>query len=264
MNDLQQLYQELIAENFSPEEALAMVSQITGRTISTNDAISTATTAGLGTKAKSLFANLRGKFGEGKTVGPKALDLSKLKTLGNDIRGTNVMGLGTVSGLANTGMGIYQGINALKNANELSSIDSDLNNLTGDIKSSAYANPMAMSYLNADQKRLFRQLQNDTYNTTSEALGQGTAGAVKSLPKAILSGLGGGLIGGPLGALIGAGGTLLNSGLQGAAQGKQNKQAELEALYQTLFDAENDYNAMRRPANVNYAGLQRRYSNVLM
>jgi hypothetical protein len=174
--------------------------------------------------------------------------------------GSNV----TLGNTANTLGGLYQGINALKNINTLSTNDADLQSLQDDIKSSAYSNPMLESYLSANDSRLLRQIRNGSYdgNVASSNLGNGIGGAVKGLPKAAIAAILGGLAGGGAGAAIQGIGSLVNSGLQGAASGQSNRQAQLQSLYETLQAANQDYRDMRRPQNLGYSGLQRRYANM--
>ena len=53
------------------------------------------------------------------------------------------------------------------------------------------------------------------------------------------------------------------AGIQGYGSAIQDKDAELQALYEALSNAEQDYNSMRRPANLRGAGLSSRAYNSL-
>lgn len=169
----------------------------------------------------------------------------------------------SIATTANTLSGLYQGLRALSNVNNLSGASSNLDDIKSQVNLSAMGNPMYASYLDTNQKAALRKIQNGTYGN-----GVGWDGAVeggaKGLPKAILSAIAGGFTGGVPGAIIGGVGSLVNSGLEGAATAKDRKASELQSLYETLHNAEMDYNSMRRPANLMTSGLQRRYSGQLI
>lgn len=242
------------------------------RTYANTTPIADATTVGpvssdtVSAAMPGLFARLMGKFGDGKTIGPdifkNGLSLDGIKNASSAVRNTNLMGLGKIGDISNIGMGAYQGIQGIKNANEISNADEDYKDMASKVRLAAMSNPMYASYLNAGEKNLLRKVQNGTYAEGS-GLSSGLEAIPGAVPKALLSAAGGAFMGGPVGAAIGGLGTLLNAGLKGAAEGKNRKTSELQGLYQTLTDAEQDYNSMRRPSNLNRAGLQRRYYNQL-
>lgn len=174
-------------------------------------------------------------------------------------KSSGIKGLGK---LANVGMGISQGVQGISNFNNLMNADSDLDSLQSQVKLSAMNNPLYASYLDANQKNALRKVQAGSYDSGS-GLSSGLESGAKAIPQALLKALGGFAIGGIPGALISGIGTVANAGLQGAAQGKEQKAAELASLYDTLSSAEQDYNAMRRPYGLSYANLQNRYSSLL-
>ena len=214
--------------------------------------------------ARGLFSSLRGKFGEGKTLGPNLFGgLGGLKNLAKDVQNTNVLGLGKVKTIGNVGMGAYQGIKGLANLNKLSDAGSNLDDIKSQINMSAMSNPLYASYLDSGQKQLLRKVQNGTYGS-GVGLEGGLEGGLKGVPKAALSALAGWLIGGPWGAAINGVGTLVNSGLEGATKAKDKQAGDLQGLYAALSAAEQDYNSMRRPSNLMTSGLQRRYASQLI
>lgn len=214
--------------------------------------------------ARGLFSNLRGKFGEGKTLGPSIFGgLGGLKNLTKDVQNTNVLGLGKVKTLGNIGMGAYQGLKGISNLNQLSDANSDLDTIKSQVNMSAMSNPLYASYLDSSQKQLLRKVQNDTYASGSGLEG-GLESGLKAIPKAAINTLAGFLIGNVPGAIIQGVGTLANAGLEGATKAKSQKASELQGLYEALASAEADYNSMRRPANLMTSGLQRRYASQLI
>ena len=276
MNNLQQLFSELMAEGYSAEEALAMIN--TGST-AVNIAPAVATTAA---SAAPAAGGLLGTAGTGLgTIAGKARGLlgkgtGSLKGMYSNLNNAYMASNGTgnalwskargidgLGKLANWGMGISQGVQGISNINNISNADADFDDMKSKVQLSAMNNPMYASYLTADQKSQLRKVQNGTFGSGS-SVDEGLSAGARSIPQALLSALGGFVVGGVPGAIIQSAGTLVNSGLKGAAEGKNKKTAELQALYETLSQAENDYNAMRRPANLTSAGLQRRYANVLM
>lgn len=197
---------------------------------------------------------LTGKNAKADLATPITLNAT---TPGDPIQGTGIK-LGT---LANVGSGIYQGVNAIKNINDTMDTNNTYDDLVRAIQKSAYANPMHSSYLTADQRDMLFRLNNGSYD--SPDIGDVITGAVKNIPQALLAGAGGLATGGTIGAAINGIGSLVSGGFQGWNDASKDKQAQLQGLYQTLLDAEQDYNNMRRPTNLRSSGLQRRYSNSL-
>lgn len=248
--DVNQIFWELQARGMSPEQAHA--------------AISSGNIPGSVLGSAGLFSKLRGKVGNGQTLGPNLFNgMGGAKSLINDVQNTNVLGLGKVKTLGNIGMGAYQGIKGLSNLDALASADSDLSDVMSQVRLSAMGNPLYASYLDSGQKQLLHRVKNGTYGAGS-GLSAGLESGVKSLPSSALNALLGTLIGGPVGGAIMGLGSIANAGLEGATKDKQQKTAQLQGLYETLSAAEQDYNSMRRPANLMTAGLQRRYASQLI
>lgn len=209
--------------------------------------------------AKGFFSKVfNGKkfndiFGEDKTIG-KDLNIPNLGQAAKDIRQTNLFGMGKIGNLATAGMGLYQGGKALGTGTEIDNNLTDLSNLASQIKASAYNNPLYSSYLNTDEKKTLRQLQSG--NKGVNGAGAAVQGAMQQLPKALGAALIGGATGGVGGALVNGLGSLANGALSGYNNALNERASKLQGLYDTLSSAENDYNSMRRPRNLNIAGLQ--------
>jgi hypothetical protein len=188
-----------------------------------------------------LFNRLRGRFGPGRSLFKDRLNLGSLKNLGRDIRGTRLWEGGpSIGGAATAGMGLYQGVNAAKNLYDLANTSSDINKSISDVRASALANPLVYSYLDSGSARTLRQVQNGTFSEGS-GLKNGLAGAAKGIPSALLATLIGGVAGGVPGAVVNGLGSLANSGIKGASEGKAEANERLQSLYQQLLDAENRY-----------------------
>ena len=188
-----------------------------------------------------LFSNLRNRFGSGKSLFGDKLNLGSLKNIGRDVRGTRLWEGGpSIGGAATAGMGLYQGVNAAKNLYDLANTSSDINKSMSDVRASALANPLVYSYLDSGSARTLRQVQNGTFSEGS-GLKNGLAGAAKGIPSALLATLIGGVAGGVPGAVINGLGSLANSGIKGASEGKAEANERLQSLYQQLLDAENRY-----------------------
>lgn len=202
-------------------------------------------------KGQSL---LRGKAANNNLVNPITVNSV---TPGDMVQGSGIK-LGT---LANIGSGIYQGVNAVKNINDTTNTNDNYDQLIKDIKSSAYNNPLHSSYLTADQRDMLYRLKNNTYD--SPDVGDVFNGILKNIPQTLLATAGGFASGGLPGAAINGLGSLASGGFEGWNAASKEKQSELQNLYETLLDAEQDYNNMRRPSNLRASGLQRRYSHSL-
>lgn len=197
---------------------------------------------------------LKGRNARGNLASPITINST---TPGDIVEGTGIK-LGT---LANIGSGIYQGVNTIKNINDTIDTNDTYDDIVRAIKKSAFANPMHSSYLTADQRDMLFRLNNGSYDSPN--IGDILTGVGKSIPQALLAAAGGFASGGTIGAAINGLGSLASGGFQGWNNASQDKQSELQGLYQTLLDAEQDYNNMRRPTNLRSSGLQRRYSNSL-
>lgn len=157
-------------------------------------------------------------------------------------------GIDGIGGLANLGGGIYHAMNSLNGISNLGSTNSDNRDLARDIKMSALSNPLATTYLDANQKRLLRQLQNGTFDNKSNrtATSDAFSGILKDSPKLLKNVLLGFVSGGTPGAIIQGLGTAANSGISAANASKEDRASELQALYDQLSNAERDYNNQRR------------------
>lgn len=163
---------------------------------------------------------------------------------------------------ANIGSGIIQGAEALGNLENLGKISDGTDDLIAQIITSASSNPIANSYLTADQKALLGKVKRgglDTDLSMSSFMPDSITDLASIAPDALL----GLLTGGIPGALIGGIGGAVNSGLEGSAQEQMQQQAELEALLMALQDAEMQYQSMKRP-NFTGLGIQQRYQDMYM
>ena len=159
------------------------------------------------------------------------------------------------------GVGIYQGLDALGGLSEMSDLNADADTLTSQILTSAAGNPLISSYLTSDDLSLLGKLQRGTYDASA-----GVGDATSNLGN-LLTGAGSGalmgLAGGVPGAIIGGIGGLINSGIDNMNAETTNNTARLEALYQNLLNAEQQYKSMRRP-NFTGLGIQQQYQNMYM
>ena len=127
------------------------------------------------------------------------------------------------------------------------------------ILASAASNPLLSSYLTSDDLSLLGKLQRGNYDSNAEF------GDAFSNLSNLLSGAGTGALtgaaGGLPGILIGAIGGAINSGIDNMNSTTSQNTARLEALYQNLLDAEQQYKSMKRP-NFTGLGIQQRYQNM--
>lgn len=159
------------------------------------------------------------------------------------------------------GVGIYQGLDALGGLSEMSDLNADADTLTSQILTSAAGNPLISNYLTSDDLSLLGKLQRGSYDASAD-LGDATSNLGNLLTGAG-SGALMGLAGGVPGAIVGGIGGLINSGIDNMNAETTNNTARLEALYQNLLNAEQQYKSMRRP-NFNGLGIQQRYQNMYM
>lgn len=238
--------------------------------------VATATATGVKPGVGGLFSNLTasnvgGKLGgisnklgnfslQGITNYAKGVNNSYQAATGNPLW-SKAGGIDKIGGLANMAGLLMHGGQAVSGLYDNDQQSGNLDDLMSDIEASAYANPLANSYLTADQRRTLRDIQKDRFDDPS--MSDAWNGVIKGVPKALLSAVGGYLTGGIPGAAIQGLGTLANAGIQGYGSAIQDKDAELQALYEALSNAEQDYNSMRRPANLRGAGLSSRAYNSL-
>lgn len=215
---------------------------------------------GTGMPGKNIFKNAYANWKAGKPLFNGKVP--NLHQLASNIRNTKLVnGMPSLGNMANIGMGIYQGIQGVKNIADYSSIQKETNDLKRDIREAIATNPMYSMYLDPSDKRLLRQFERG--GVPGENLGGAFEGIAKGLPQTLLTTGIGALMGGPAGAAIGGIGGLANSALSGYNQGSLDSQAKLQALYSKLQQAGEDYRMMKRPSGLLGAGLQTRYFNQL-
>ena len=263
MNNFLDLFQEYLAEFGDPQAALEAANAASGSNY-TIQAVQSMMNPAVANTSKGLFAGLSGlrnKFGAGKSLVGGKINLSGLKGLGKDIRSTKLIEGGpTVSQAANTVSGIYQGGKALKGLYENIGNDRDLDSLKKDINLQIASNPMYDMYMDINDEKTLRQMNNGTLTNNLAGVAEG---AMKGIPQAGLSALMGGITGGVPGALIGGLGSLINSGIQGYGQGTQEAQSKLQGLYDRLRQANEEYRTLKRPSGLRRAGLSTQYFNQL-
>ncbi len=192
---------------------------------------------------------------------------SKLGGTGNPIGWNKMSGLNigshNIGKMSNIGLGIGQGISAFQGMSNNSGLESNKDDLVNDILRSAMSNPMANSYLTSEQETLLNNLKNGRDWGDSSGLDGFGSGIANSLGSAAMSALSGGALGGIPGAIIGGIGGLISGGLEGMGKAKERDLATLEALYSTLYNAEQQYRTMKRP-NINGLDLRSPYREMWM
>jgi hypothetical protein len=161
---------------------------------------------------------------------------------------------------ANIGSGIMYGLDAIGGLGDLSSTQSQTDDLLTDILRSSASNPLLNSYLTSDQMSMLNKIKRGNYRTEASATDFDLAGLLSSAGQGALTG---GITGGIPGAIIGALGGGITSNIDRQNQDQQRINAELEGLLQALTDAESQYNMMKRP-NFTGLGIQSRYQNMYM
>lgn len=225
-----------------------------------------------GTATKLLSPGILGSVKDwySKHIGPgkslvsnvKIPDLkSGLQNIGKTQLAEGGPTLGQVGGALYFGK---QGLDLINQGSNLGNSYSDLNDLRNKTLTAAYSNPMVNSYLDPEAQRTLRQLKNGTF-MSQNPIGSAAGGVASSIPDALKGALFGYLStgGNALGALAGGATALGKGAMSGMQSGNNEKSSKLEALYQQLQDANQEYRAMRRPANLRSAGLQSRYQNQL-
>lgn len=160
---------------------------------------------------------------------------------------------------SNIGNAAMQGIDAIGGLSEMSDLNADADTLTSQILASASGNPLLHSYLTSDDLALLGKLQRGNFDASGD-FGDATSN-IGNLLSGTLSGVASGALGGLPGMLIGGIGGLVNSGIDNINSATSNNTARLEALYQNLLNAEQQYKSMRRP-NFTGLGVQQRYQNM--
>lgn len=144
----------------------------------------------------------------------------------------------SLGGWFNMANAAKQGLDYIGNYDELQDSKAAADEMTSNIVAAALANP-AMTYdLSPDQQRLLRQLQRGN----EEEVGLSDIDFKDVLGGGLKSGITGLLTGGIPGAVIGAAGGMLNSGTESMNAEQQRKNAELEALYQSVMMSRQKYN----------------------
>lgn len=171
---------------------------------------------------------------------------SGVKAFGKNIgKGANVIG------------GVVQGAQALNNLSQLDKVNDAGEELQSQVLNSYSSNPMAGLYLTAEQKSLLRDLQHGGIDTNPE-FEDFMPDSLGDIVSPLLQGGLGFLTGGIPGAVIGGVGGLVNTGLSGATEDAQRRNAELEALLSTLEQAEMEQQQMLR------SGAHRRFAEYYM
>lgn len=150
------------------------------------------------------------------------------------------------AGLAKGAMGISAGLKALQGMQAYSEAKKNTDDLVNDILASAAGNPNLRYDLSADQLATLRKLQNGTYDTTGDL----DLGGVLSNAGDIAMGAGMGFVtgGGIPGAILGGLGGLVD-GVSSKTIGNQEQiTADLQGLYQALYESEMANKAMKRDA----------------
>lgn len=160
---------------------------------------------------------------------------------------------------ATIGTGVTQGLQAIQGMSDYGKAKTTAEDLMSDIVASASANPLVDKYLTADQRKLLNEIRRGNYSTytpgdalngaLSDGLGNAVSGALMGLP------------GGLPGVIVGAAGGLVNGGISGATTGVNRRIDKLQSLYDTLAEAEQSYQAMKRPVFTGL-GIQHQYQNM--
>lgn len=206
---------------------------------------------GVGKDALGTAADILGDTvtdGVGKGGGLKGFFANAKTNLGN-AWGNIKAGKGAMpqyAGLAKGAMGISAGLKALQGMQAYSEAKKNTDDLVNDILASAAGNPNLRYDLSADQLATLRKLQNGTYDTTGDL----DLGGVLSNAGDIAMGAGMGFVtgGGIPGAILGGLGGLVD-GVSSKTIGNQEQiTADLQGLYQALYESEMANKAMKRDA----------------
>lgn len=160
---------------------------------------------------------------------------------------------------ATIGTGVTQGIQAVKGLSDYGKAKTTAEDLMSDIVASASANPLVDKYLTADQRKLLNEIRRGNYSTYTP--GDALSGAMSDGLSNALSGAAMGLAGGLPGVIVGGVGGLVNGGISGATNGVNRRIDRLQSLYDTLAEAEQSYQAMKRPVFTGL-GIQHQYQNM--
>lgn len=150
------------------------------------------------------------------------------------------------AGLAKGAMGAMAGLKAVQGISEYQNAQNDTKDLVNDILASAAGNDNYRYDLSADQLKTLRQLQNGTFDTS----GDFDMGSVLGNLGNIATGAGLGFVtgGGIPGALLGAAGGVVDGVSSGMINDQNQITADLEGLYQALYESEMRNKSMKRDA----------------
>ena len=139
--------------------------------------------------------------------------------------------------------GVADAYGSAKNLQNMNKTVDASEDLMRDIKLSAANSPTIMYDINADQRKMLRELQRGTFDADGGGiddinglgvLGDAAMGAIKGIP------------GGYYGIIAGAIGGAAKSATEDMSQGAEASNAELEALYQAVLESEMYHNQMRK------------------
>lgn len=156
-----------------------------------------------------------------------------------------------LGGYARFGTAALHGYNAIKGMEKMSDLRDTSDDISSDIVSASYNNPMLHYDLTSDQMKLLRDLRNDRYDGE---VGFNDINKTDVLTEALKGGAMG-IVGGLPGMVLGAVGSGANAVINGMNEAQSDKIDELEALYQAIMESEQQYNALKKQrAYANLAG----------
>ena len=135
-----------------------------------------------------------------------------------------------------------QGIKALQGISDLSDAKSASEDLASDIVTASYNNPMLQYDLDPEQLSMLRDLRRGTYDNSVGISDVSLLGVLGDVLKGGLYGAGGGIPGMIAGAIGGG----VNSVIGDLGQARENSNAELEALYQSILESEQGVNNIKK------------------
>lgn len=182
--------------------------------------------------APELMGNLKGTFG---SIASPQFNWNKQ---------TGVQGWGkNLGSYATLGNALYQGYNAAQGLEDLSDSSADTEELVNDLVNASYNNSMLAYDLNSDQKKLLRELRSGNYDTDVDF---NDIRPMDILGGAAKGGISGFLYGGIPGAVVGALGSGANSAVDSLNRAQSGKMDELDALYQSILQSEDQQNALKK------------------
>lgn len=155
---------------------------------------------------------------------------------------------GKLSPYINTGLGIMQGAQAIGGLSNIGQNVSNIDDLKAQILNSYSSNPYANSMLTSDQLNAVRRLKRGYKSADKPGINDVLAGIGSNLPSILLN-TGLGLATGNVGAIVNGVGSAINSGIQGYNNAQSQQLSELENLYGSLVNAEQQYRSRINPLN---------------